>query len=197
MTQLVYPDLSTVGLIGWCLAFVEDAYHTPRGPYCAWDAWNACEFPHTDALPNVQVPVWFSYYEGGFNFGHVAIWVPGRGVLSSPYKANNTQQWFSSIAECERVLNCRYVGWSEDLVTVKVVEEETVPNSGDVHNAYQIANGRMATDQEVAIYTNKPWSAPDGLLYGKVFVDEQFFKESASHPAPGGKVLEPGNYTVK
>jgi hypothetical protein len=46
-----------------------------------------------------------------------------------------------------------------------------MPNEGDVHNAYLQANGRKATPEEVKIYTSKPWSAPDGLYYGKTLVD--------------------------
>ncbi len=55
-----------------------------------------------------------------------------------------------------------------------------MPNEGDVQNAYLKANDRNATPDEVATYTSKPWGAPDGLLYGKIFVDEVGFKEAAS-----------------
>lgn len=128
MKQLVYPDLNTVGNVGWCLSFVEDAYHTPHLYATATQAWNATLYAHTNRdLPDVQVPVWFSYYEDGINYGHVAINVPGRGVLSSPYKKDGTQQWFKDIDECARVLNCTYLGWSEDLATIKLVEGETMP----------------------------------------------------------------------
>jgi hypothetical protein len=125
MTQLVAPDLNTVGNVGWCLSFVEDAYNTPHLGATATDAWNATQFPHPGEQPpnDVQVPIWFSYTENGIDFGHVAINVPGRGVLSSPYKQNGTQQWFSSIEECRRVMGCTaYLGWSEDLATIKLIE---------------------------------------------------------------------------
>lgn len=179
--QIIYPDLNTVGNVGWCLSFAEDAYNTPHFYATATDAWKSTEYPHDGYPPNAQVPIWFSYYEGQVNYGHVAIWVPGRGVLSSPYKKDNSQQWFGSIEECERVLKCSYLGWSEDIATVRVVtkEEEIVyPNEGDVQNAYLKANDRNATPEEVAVYTGKPWSAPDGLLYGKIFVDLLNFKEA-------------------
>ncbi len=73
--------------------------------------------------------------------------------------------------------------------------EEMYPNSGDVNNAYLKANGRTATDQEVAVYTSKPWNAPDGLLYGKVFVD-LVSAEQATKPT-NATVLAPGVYEVK
>ena len=135
-TQIVYPDLTTVGLIGWCLSFVEDAYNTPHLGATATDAWNDTRHPHKlESLPaNVQVPVWYSYWENGLNFGHVAINVPGRGVLSSPYKANGTQQWFKDVEECRRVMGCQaYLGWSEDLATVQLISE-----GGDVSTVGEV-----------------------------------------------------------
>lgn len=127
-TQVIAPNLNTVGNIGWCLAFVEKAYNDTNYSYAtARDGWDACQFIHQDSginsnLPtDVSVPVWFDYYESGVDYGHVAINVPGRGVLSSPYKADNTQQWFTGIDQCAKVLNCTYLGWSEDLMGVRVI----------------------------------------------------------------------------
>lgn len=123
MIQLIQPNLNTVGNIGWCLSFAEDAFNTPHLYATATDGWNATKFKRTDSLPNAYVPVWFSYVENGINYGHVAVYSPDGRVLSSPYKKNNSQQWFSSIQECERVLNCKYLGWSEDIATIRIVKE--------------------------------------------------------------------------
>lgn len=193
--QLVYPDLTTVGNVGWCLSFVEDAYNTPHLGATATDAWHATQHPHQGNPPlDVQVPLWFSYIENGLDFGHVVVNVPGKGLLSSPYKQDGTQVWFSSITQCEAILNCHYLGWSEDLATVQlIVKESDMPNEGDVHNAYLTANGRKATAEEVKIYTNKSWGAEDGLYYGKVLVDLQNAKNNSSGDF---KVLPPGKYKV-
>lgn len=158
MRQLVTPNLSTVGLVGWCLKFVEDAYSTPHLGATATDAWHATQFPHTDALPAAQVPVWFSYYEGGENYGHVAINIPGQGVLSSPYKQDNTQQWFASIAQCEQVLNCKYLGWSEDLATVRLVEGETMTQDAVeklVSKTYRVATDIDATPEQAGYWVSR------------------------------------------
>lgn len=60
------------------------------------------------------------------------------------------------------------------------LEGDDMPNEGDVDNAYLQANGRKATDEEKRIYTSKPWSAPDGLYYGKVRVDFDNVKNAQS-----------------
>ena len=51
------------------------------------------------------------------------------------------------------------------------VKENDMPNDGDIDNAYLRANHRKATEEEKAFYRSKPWSAPDGLFYGKTLVD--------------------------
>lgn len=156
-TQLVNPNLNTVGNIGWCLSFAEDVFATPHLFATATDAWNSTAYPHGDAIPeDVAVPVWFSYWEDGINYGHVAISVPGRGILSSPYKQNGTQQWFSSITQCEKVLNCEYLGWSEDIATIRVVQpqgdnmgsQSTVDETA-IRLTYNLGLNRDATQDEI------------------------------------------------
>lgn len=58
-------------------------------------------------------------------------------------------------------------------------KEDVMPEEGEIHNAFLKANGRKATPQELAIYKSKPYTAPDGLLNGKVFVDLVNFKEAS------------------
>lgn len=177
MVQLVSPNLDTVGNVGWCLKFVEDAYNTPHLGATATDAWQATEFPHEDvaSIPSdVAVPVWFSYYENGINYGHVAINVPNRGVLSSPYKRDNTQVWFTSLNQCEQVLNCKYVGWSEDLATVRLVkpEENEMPiaDRGFVINRFKQIFNRVPSEAEIAVYVGQPHDVVyDALLNSDEF----------------------------
>lgn len=125
-TQLVRPKFSTKGMVGWCLKFVEDAYGTPHSQFSARDAWDATHHPHR-ALPpkDAMVPVYWNYVEKGYNFGHIAINVPGKGVFSSPYLKDNSSQWFDSLEQCAQVLGLgKYLGWSEDLEGVALVKEE-------------------------------------------------------------------------
>lgn len=66
------------------------------------------------------------------------------------------------------------------------------PNSGDVINAYQLANGRAPTQEEIDVYVGKPWNAPDGLTYGKLFVD---LKNAQNAPKTGFKPINQTVYT--
>lgn len=56
-------------------------------------------------------------------------------------------------------------------LNVTDVKEVPMPNEGDIHNAYLEINGRKATPDEIKTYVSKPFSAPDGLFYGKTVVD--------------------------
>lgn len=174
--QLVQPNLATVGNIGWCLAFAENVFGTPHLYATATDGWHATHFPHPDRnLPtDVSVPIWYSYVENGLDYGHVAVNVPGRGVLSSPYRADNTQQWFKDIDDCARVLNCKYLGWSEDIATVRVIKEDdmltlTEKEVEDYRAAYQIkGNNPDGTfdKAQMAVYTaNAAALYADGTQY--------------------------------
>lgn len=137
--QLVAPNLSTRVHIGWCLALVRIAFNVP-----AWEARATFQADktrrrhHERSMPNVMVPVWFWHWGtyGGVTgeFGHVVIWVPGRGFLSSAnyIKWQNgvqvpAQQWFSSIDAVERAFNAKYRFWSEDIGGVNVVTKTTQP----------------------------------------------------------------------
>lgn len=53
-----------------------------------------------------------------------------------------------------------------------------MPNDGDVDNVYLEFNGRKATDDEKKVYTEKSWSAGDGLYYGKVAVEVANLKKA-------------------
>jgi len=82
---------------------------------------------------------------------------------------------------------------------IAIQKGDDMPNAGDVHNAYLQANGRKATPEEVKVYTNKTWNAPDGLYYGKIYRDfentQKALKEAQN--SGDGKILPPGNYKVK
>lgn len=137
--QLVAPNLATVSPIGSCLWFAETAFNTPHNTAnrvndCATDEWNAAQFRYLDRdFPTgVYVPIWFSYWATlnriYKDWGHVAILMPDGRVLSSPYKQDNSQQIFNSVDDCARVLRCTYLGWSEDLAGIKLIESNPEGN---------------------------------------------------------------------
>lgn len=122
--QLVQIVLTIRGRIGYCLEYARMVCGAPVVESNAWNAWNATKFKHLDRnLPNVCVPVWFSYIENGVNLGHVVWWVPGVGFYSSPWQQGTDHAVLSSIEEVERIYHCKYVGWSEDISNVRVAKE--------------------------------------------------------------------------
>lgn len=136
MRQLVGVNLSVVGRAYECLSYAEYVFGAPHIEACAWDAWNAAQFKHTDNPPgDVAVPIWFSWVgtvDGvRKNWGHAAVYVPGSGVYCTPL--NGTGHYRAdSIDQLARTFGVQYVGWSEDISTLRVVGEDTVADSGIV-----------------------------------------------------------------
>ncbi len=138
MVQLVQPNLSTTGRVGFCLAFAEDVFATPHLYPTAAVALSQAKFKHYDQnFPDVAVPVWFDQVLND----HVVTYVPGRGFLSSPWKLGTTSAWLSSIAEIERIYHCRFVCWSEDIAGVRVAKEGE--NMDDLYKALDATNKRV------------------------------------------------------
>lgn len=129
-SQLVTPNLNTAGNIGYCLAFVESAYGTGHLYPYAYNGWQATQYKHEDQnFPDgMYVPIWFSYMVGNTNEGHVAIRMPDGRVLSSPWQQGTTQAILPNIDELVRIYSdngvhpLTYLGWSEDIAGVQVVE---------------------------------------------------------------------------
>jgi len=131
MNQLVQPNLSVQGKAGWCLWFAEEVFATPHLYDTAHDAWLAAKYKHPgEQPPEAAVPVFWTYYDyrDGVWYGHIATWVPGRGVFSSPLNVKFGSEWYPSIEAMTNRLNqipqaqSSYLGWSEDLANVKIVE---------------------------------------------------------------------------
>jgi hypothetical protein len=138
-TQLVNPNLEASSNPGWCLAFVQKVFGAPIAHNSATEAWNATTAKHQDRnLPNVSVPVWFSWYgdlndgQGIVDWGHVCAYIPGHGLLSSPknWSDGPGHAWYTSIEDVENFLGAKFVGWSEDLNGLQIVsyvEDAAVP----------------------------------------------------------------------
>lgn len=129
--QLIYPNLNQQTGAGWCLKFVQDSFGAPRMYASATDAANATKLRITSrSMPNVAVPVWFDHwgtYQGRYaNWGHVVVWIPGRGFLSSPVTGFG-QLWLSSLEAVERTFNAKYRFWSLDINTLTVAEKVPDP----------------------------------------------------------------------
>lgn len=165
--QLVAPNLSTTDYSGWCLRFTGNSFNTiPRPFACATDAWNGARFKHTDALPNVAVPVFFTWTGtiGGVkkNWGDVAIWVPGRGVFGTPLAgAGKSNRWDASVQARAAAIGggAVYLGWTEDLNTIRLAEPITqggeMATAEQVKNIYRAVLWREADAGGLANYTGR------------------------------------------
>lgn len=126
--QLKKADASVKDGYGWCLRMTRKVFGVGAHYATAWDAWVGAKHRSTSrTMPNVAVPVYFSY-TGTFsgvrkNWGHVVAYIPGRGFLSSPASGTG-QLWAKTIAEMERLIpGSKYVGWALDLNGVMVAEK--------------------------------------------------------------------------
>lgn len=189
MKQLVEPDLSVQGQSGLCLAYVQNVFHTPHLYPNATTGWQQAEFKHGDALPDVSVPVWFSYKVDG----HVAVWVPGQGVYST------TAQGVKVFSSLESMMNyigggIKYLGWSEDLATVRLVEGGDMPlTPGQQDKLFKMGKRAEPTQEEL---TNQDYANNAGLAIDTVWNTwgEENYKNDQN--PPDFKVLPPGKYKV-
>jgi hypothetical protein len=113
---------------GMCLRFQQRVYPGSPVKYypTARAAWDASAFKHAE-LPDgtAIVPISFSWVgsiSGTYqDWGHAAVFFPGRGILSSPGSGYG-QKWFGSIDECARFFGAKYLGWTEDVGGFRVVD---------------------------------------------------------------------------
>lgn len=141
---LVAPRKDTRDYPGMCLRFSQTFFGAPVNYPDAWTAWQNQKFRHdaSEPLPDVPVLLWFEHW-GTYgdpptykNWGHVAPYVPGDAIYSSPatWNAGWSQSRFATISDLERALNCRYVGWSEDLNGLRIAENTGTPSAGKPNN---------------------------------------------------------------
>jgi len=129
--QLVAPDLSVVGTVGGCLSYARRMFGAPGGTLYASQAWRNTQYKHADQdFPSVAILIWFDYFIGGSNQGHVATRLPDGLIYSSPYKLGTGHAVLNSITELIRMYSengkhpMRYLGWSEDINGVRVAINE-------------------------------------------------------------------------
>ncbi len=125
MEQLKQPNLSVVGEDGYCLAYVTEVFGiAPKYPtaLAAWDASTALNHPSVTPPINVSVPVYFNY-DGPD--GHVAVWHEGT-IYSTSAQGDKT---FPSISALTSWMGegFVYLGWSEEVNGVRVVEAAPAP----------------------------------------------------------------------
>lgn len=122
--QLQRPDLTIQENAGYSLAHIQKAYNAPVKYFTAWEAWMNTDYRHSalQPFPDAYVPVWFYTTTKGIEqpLGHVMIWDPLCQKLWGTPHSGYGKQWFTR-DQIENNLT-RYVGWSEDINGVRVVE---------------------------------------------------------------------------
>ena len=121
-------DANAQDQAGYCLRFQQRVF--PGSPVTyyptarsAWDnsGFQHAEYPNNDAVVPISYS-WIGTINGIYqDWGHAAVFFPGRGVLSSPGSGYG-QQWFGSIDELARAWNLTYLGWTEDVGGFRVVD---------------------------------------------------------------------------
>ena len=130
MKQLVPANPNQSVPAYYCLSYANKVYGIQDGAYyCAADAWNGAKFKHTGQPPiDVAVPVWFQWYgtvDGETReWGHVGVSIPNDGVYCSPLSGVGHAK-YNSVSELARVWGTPYIGWSEDISNVRVVDGST------------------------------------------------------------------------
>lgn len=123
-TQLKSPNLSVVGVEGYCLVYVREIFGVAAKYPTAASAWQNAEYKHvglsTPTPTDVAVPVWFTWEASG----HVAVSVPGKGIYSTTAQGDKV---FGNIEEVAQYIGGTYLGWSEDVDGVRVCEPSAAP----------------------------------------------------------------------
>lgn len=169
-TQLKQPNLATVGALGYCLKYAREVFGVASKYATAWDGWVNAKFKHQDQnFPNVAVPIWFSYPPGGTSPGHVAVRLGNGQIYSSPYQSNTTHAVLNSIAEVEQHYRAKYVGWSEDINDVKVIDlgadmtldqaKELVKQIGIISGDANVSKDSWITDQANHVVADPNYAA--------------------------------------
>jgi len=125
--QLRDADMTVGYTGGWCLKYVQDAFHTDHiSPTAAAD-WERQPAKHYDLPPlGITVPVYFSL--GNVPAGHIAIRLDDGYVASSTLSGDHSAPYYHpSLDDLIAVYGkynggCTYLGWGEYVGSVHVVE---------------------------------------------------------------------------
>lgn len=165
-TQLAQADSTVQDGANFCLRFTQKVFSAPARYPSAWAAWLATQHKHQDTNypEGVAVPVWYSWRgdidgTGVKDWGHVATRFPDGRVLSSPGSGYG-QQWFENVEAQATAYGCKYVGWSEDLNGLQLVQYANTPPPKDddmANTQYFVA---LSNSPSQIVKTNDVWVRP-------------------------------------
>jgi hypothetical protein len=196
--QLVDPNFSIVENAGWCLQYARRVFSAPAVESTAWQGWMMTEHPHEDRnFPEgVATPVWFDWKgdvgDGHiFRYGHVAVRAKDGKIWSSPLSGRGSTR-FNSVDDLTRAFGngMKYVGWSEDISNVKVVEiGETMVLDTDLEYARweklgrQIRGRSLTRDEFRSSAVGRTWLQAIEVLSDDAEADEALKDQELGHVA--------------
>lgn len=106
---------------GYCLANVRKGYGIGSKYATAWDDWkNTIQHKDRNVPLGIAVPLYYSYYISGKNYGHINVRMPDGRVWSDG-------KMFNSIADYESKKDPVYVGWGEEVNDIRVIQKVADP----------------------------------------------------------------------
>lgn len=143
--QVITPNVNVSAELGMCLSYVQRAFGVGWSGSYALDAWNRnSQFNHQDRnMPSgVYVPVFFTGYWNGFNYGHVVVYKDGI-CYSSPYTYKSTYDQLGNIETVERIYGMKFLGWSEGLAGSRIIEYQEATNMANIIGNSSVWRTRM------------------------------------------------------
>lgn len=133
--QIVTPNPDIPCQPGWCLQYVRQAFGAPVVEPSATAGWNNAKYRHEDMnFPEgCWVPLWFSI--PGIPEGHVVLRAPDGSIYSTstpgitPYHHPSLEHliwYYGPRVQPQYQLSLQYLGWSEDISNVRVVQESGI-----------------------------------------------------------------------
>ncbi|WP_275779729.1 hypothetical protein [Paenarthrobacter sp. Y-19] len=135
--QLITPNPNIPCKPGWCLQYVRETFGIKPGVYpSATAGWVNAQYKHQDQnFPNAWVPLWFFMKDEPL--GHVVLRAPDGSIFSTsdpstvPHHHPNLADLMAYYAYWGLPLT--YLGWSEDIERVRVVEvSDSIEYAGEV-----------------------------------------------------------------
>lgn len=173
-SSAVTANLGFRVLAGNCLAMAQGITGAPVMYASATDAANATRLRHHNKdIPNAMCVLWFDHWgtygsPGNMqykNWGHVVVYVPGKGYASSSPVGGETSTpyYYASINDVERAFNCTFRFWSEDINGKRVCTPASSPTQPPIHGMendmivfYTHALGKGKPGWLILGYTPKP-----------------------------------------
>jgi len=134
MEQLIQPNYNQTVKAGLCHKYSRLVFGIGRLYDPSWQNWLNLKYKHEDRnFPNASVPVWFEWWgklpgdKEKKLYGHTAVRDKSGTVYSSPLSGEGNA-WFNSVDDLIKAFGngMKYVGWSEDINNVRVVQETTM-----------------------------------------------------------------------